>query len=159
MDSGNIYRDYAAMCADFRDGMRYLDEQDYPAALEAFARADIKTDREDVYKNKYHSYHGVMLLKTGHLNGLDLCRQAASGERHDGDVFFNLAQAELKRGNRRLAIMALHRGIEIDATHPDLQRMQVEIGARRCCMLSFLDRDHFLNRLLGKLTYTPIGKP
>jgi len=158
MDSGNIYRDYAAMCAEFREGMQFLEEEDYTSALEAFAKADIKTSRDDVYKNKYRSYHGVMLLKTGHLNGMDMCRQAASGECHDGDVFYNLAQAELKRGNRRAAIMALHQGIEIDDTHPDLNRMRQKIGARRCCVLTFLDRDHFLNRLLGKLTYNPMSK-
>lgn len=158
MDSDNIYRDYAAMCAEFREGMQYLQEENFSSALEAFARADIKTTRDDVYKNKYRSFYGMMLLKTGHLNGMDLCRQAASGECHDGDVFFNLAQAELKRGNRRLAIMALHQGIDIDSTHPDLNRMRQEMGARRCCTLPFLDRDHFLNKLLGKLTYRPMSK-
>jgi hypothetical protein len=158
MDSDNIYRDYAAMCAEFRQGMQFLTERNFPSALEAFARADLNTGRDEVYKNKYRSYHGVMLLKTGHLNGMDLCRQAASLECHDGDVFYNLAQAELKRGNRRLAITALHQGLEVDETHPDLQGMQREIGARRCCVLSFLDRDHFLNRLLGKLTYHPFDK-
>lgn len=158
MESGNIYRDYTAMCAEFREGMRFLQEGDITAALEAFARADIKTPREDVYKNKYRSYHGVMLLKTGHLNGMDMCRQAASAERHDGDVFYNLAQAELKRGNRRAAVVAMHKGLELDSTHTDLHRMRNEIGFRRSSTLSFLGRDNFLNKFLGKLTYKSINK-
>lgn len=158
MESGNIYRDYTAMCADFREGMQFFEDHQFDLALEAFARADIKTPRDDVYKNKYRSYHGMMLLKTGHLNGMDLCRQAASGECHDGDVYYNLAQAELKRGNRRSAIMALTQGLEVDATHPNLNRMRHKIGYRRDCMLSFLDRDNFINKYLGKLTYNPLSK-
>ena len=158
MESGNIYRDYTAMCVEFREGIQFLQENDFSSALEAFARADIKTPRDDVYKNKYRSYHGMMLLKTGHLNGMDLCRQAATGECHDGDVFHNLAQAELKRGNRRQAVMALYRGLDVDETHPDLNRMLVKIGARRECVLPFLDRDNFLNKFLGKLTYNPLSK-
>ena len=155
MESGNIYRDYSAMCIEFREGMQFLQENDLASALDCFARADIKTPRDDVYKNKYRSYHGMMLLKSGHLNGMDLCRQAASVERHDGDVFLNLAQAELKRGNRRAAVAALERGLDIDSTHPDLGKMRYDIGHRSDPIISILKRDNFLNRLFGKLTYKP----
>ncbi len=158
MESGNIYRDYTAMRADFREGMQFLEDQQFDLALEAFARADINTPRDDVYKNKYRSYHGMMLLKTGHLNGMDLCRQAASGECRDGDVYFNLAQAELKRGNRRAAIVALNQGLQVDTSHPNLNRMRHKIGFRRDCVLSFLDRDNVINKFLGKLTYNPLSK-
>jgi hypothetical protein len=48
----NIYRDYAAMCPEFRQGIVFLAEGEREQALDAFARADMRTSRDDVYKNK-----------------------------------------------------------------------------------------------------------
>ncbi|MGD9000144.1 MAG: hypothetical protein PVF75_06995 [Granulosicoccaceae bacterium] len=153
MDNRSIYRDYAAMCLEFREGMRCLEQGDEQGALDCFARADAHTAHDNVYKNKYRSYHGLLLLRSGHVNGLDLCRQAASSECFDGDVFFNLARAELARGNRRTAISTIRHGLGVDATHPDLIHMRHKLGIRRAVALPFLSRDNPINKFLGKITY------
>lgn len=154
MDNRSIYRDYVAMCLEFREGMHFLEQGDHASALDCFARADAMTAADNVYKHKYRSFHGLLLLKTGQLNGMNLCRQAAGAECFDGDVFYNLAQCELLRGNRRAAIGVIRRGLEVDSTHPDLIRLRQKLGIRRNQVLPFLSRDNFLNRLLGKLTYS-----
>lgn len=149
----NIYRDYAAMSPDFRQGIAFLAECEHEQALDAFARADISTSRDDVYKNKYQSFHGFLLLQSGHSKGIELCRSAAVHECFDGDVFYNLARAELEMANRRGAIQAIRRGLDIDARHPDMIRLRQRLGVRRSVTFAFLNRDNFINRIVGKFTY------
>jgi len=153
MEGNNIYRDYTVMCTEFREGLVYLAEGDQDNALDSFAIADQKTSREDVYKNKYQSFHGLMLVYAGQSKGIELCRSASASECFDGDVFYNLARAELELNHRRQAVLALRRGLSFDSTHPDLLRLRKRLGVRRGLVIPFLGRDNILNKLLGKLTY------
>ena len=153
MEGDNIYRDYAVMCPEFREGIASLAEGDHEKALDAFARADCKTSRDDVYKNKYRSFHGLLLVHAGQSKGIELCRAASASECFDGDVFYNQARAELELEHRRQAVMAIRRGLSFDRTHPDLLRLRQRLGIRRGLMIPFLGRDNILNKLFGKLTY------
>lgn len=153
MEGNNIYRDYTVMNTDFREGLVALADGDHDTALDCFARADHQTPRDDVYKNKYQSFHGLMLVHAGQSRGIELCREAAANECFDGDVFYNQARAELELGNRREAIVALRRGLGFDRTHIDLLRLRQRLGVRRGLVVPFLKRDNFLNKFLGKLTY------
>jgi len=153
MEGSNIYRDYAVMSPEFREGIEYFEQKEYDKALDAFALADHKTPRNDVYKNKYQSFHGLMLVYAGQSKGIELCRAASEIECFDGDVFYNHARAELELNNRRQAIVVLRRGLSFDNSHPDLQRLRQRLGVRRGLMIPFLDRDNVVNKLLGKLTY------
>ena len=149
----NIYRDYAAMCPEFRQGIAFLAAGDYAQALDAFVRADLRTRRDDIYKNKYQSFHGFMLLQAGEPRGIELCRAAVTPGCFDGDVFYNLARAEMELGRRREAIEAIRRGLAIDATHPDLMRLRQRLGVRRKAAFAFLGRENPINRIIGKATY------
>ena len=153
MEATNTYRDYAVMCPEFREGIAHLAEGDHDKALNYFALADHKTSRNDVNKNKYQSYHGLMLVYAGQSKGIELCREASARECFDGDVFYNQARAELELEHRRQAVVALRRGLNFDRTHPDLLRLRQRLGIRRGLVLPFLDRDNMFNKLLGKLSY------
>jgi len=153
MEGHNIYRDYTVMCTEFREGIVYLAEGDHENALDSFARADHKTSRDDVYKNKYQSFHGLLLVHAGQSKGIELCRAASANECFDGDVFYNQARAELELDRRRQAVTALRRGLSFDRSHPDLLRLRQRLGVRRGLFIPFLDRDNVFNKLLGKLTY------
>ncbi len=153
MEGNKIYRDYAVMSPEFREGIAALAKGDHQKALDAFALADHKTSRDDVYKNKYQSFHGLMLVHAGQSKGIELCRAASASECFDGDVFYNQARAELELDNRRQAVMALRRGLSFDRSHPDLLRLRTRLGVRRGLVIPFLGRDNLFNKLLGKLTY------
>lgn len=153
MNETNVYRDYTVMCPEFRKGIAFLAEGNHEKALDAFAIADHKTSRDDVNKNKYQSFHGLMLVYAGQSKGIELCRQASASECFDGDVFYNQARAELDLEHRRRAVVALRRGLSFDKTHPDLLRLRQRLGIRRGLMIPFLDRDNMFNKLLGKLSY------
>jgi len=153
MEGSKTYRDYEMMIPEFREGIAFLAKGERDKALDAFAVADQKTPRDDVYKNKYQSFHGLMLVYAGQSKGIELCRAASASECFDGDVFYNQARAELALDHRRQAVIALRRGLSFDGTHPDLLRLRKRLGVRRGVVIPFLERDNMFNKLLGKLTY------
>jgi hypothetical protein len=88
---------------------------------------------------------------TSDRNGLLLCRDAASSEAVEADVYLNLACAEWHADNRQRAVEAINLGRQIDAGHQQLVRASALIDSRRRNALPFLSREHFLNRWLGRM--------
>jgi tetratricopeptide (TPR) repeat protein len=138
---------------DFIQGQRYYRQGDLKSALLCFKAAHQSTDIAHVYAHLYMSYLGVTQVLLNDVSGLNLCRRAAQEEGHRGEVFENLARAELKLGHRKQACDALRRGMRLDKGNAGLRALREDMGVRRHPCLSFLDRDNPLNRLLGKITY------
>ncbi len=135
---------------DFLDGLKCLKIDDYETALPFFRSADRDAEIDDIYQNRYTSFHGLARVFMGDRNGVKLCRKAAVGETHDVEVYYNLAMAENKLDFRESAYMALRRGLKIDAGHPGLLRLKQEITLReQTGLISGLGRNNILNRLLG----------
>ena len=128
---------------------------DYKAAERAFKIALDSTNEDDGQYNNVQSYYGLAQVLNSNENGLLLCRDAASKEMLDGDVFLNLACAELESNNRKRAIDAIQHGLKIDAGHARLKRACTRLDCRKRICLGFLPRDHRLNRLLGRLRRRP----
>jgi len=95
----------------------------------------------------------------GDRHAVELCREVAAEDIKDVEVQYNLALAEYKLDNRRRAVLAVQRGLDIDAKNPELQRLRALMGSRRMPVIRFLERDNSLNKWLGKLTYSKPGKP
>ena len=138
---------------DFVQGQRSFRQGDLKTALASFKSAYQATADVHVYAHLYMSYLGVTQVLLNDVSGLNLCRRAAAEETQRGEVFENLARAELKLGHRKQACDALRRGLKIDRANPALKALREEMGMRRSPVLGFLDRDNPLNRFLGKLTY------
>ena len=128
-----------------------LKAQDYKAAERAFKITLDSIDEGDQHHNNVQSYYGLAQVLSANNNGLLLCRDAASNEMFDGDVFLNLACAEWQSDNRKRAIEAIRQGIKIDAEHHQLNNACNKLGCRKRCCFSFLARSHKLNRLFGRL--------
>jgi hypothetical protein len=137
---------------DFLDGMRCYERRDLEGALKMFRAADELAEMDDIYHNRYTSFHGLVRVLMGDENGVKLCRQAAVAEQEDVEVYHNLAMAEYQLGFRGGAYMALRRGLAIDNTHPDLRRLRKVFNQRAFKpVIPWLSRDSLLNRALGKL--------
>lgn len=148
-----------------------MDKQAYQNAIDALEAGDCKAaerafrialdSTEEIaglvsnnsQYNNVQSYYGLsqVLNANDSENGLLLCRDAASKEMHDGDVFLNLAGAELERGNRKRAIEAIQQGMKIDADNDRLKRACGMLECRNRCCFGFLSREHLLNRFFGRL--------
>jgi len=146
-----VYEDFSSCCDEFVEGVTYLRDRSMPDAIDSFQQAYESVGRADVYHNKYASYCGLARVLSGDATGLDMCRQAAKSELHDGDVYLNLARAEWYFENRKATIMVLKKGLNIDNRHPGLRRMREQLGVRQRSPLPFLPRTHPLNKALGNL--------
>ncbi len=131
-----------------RDAFR---AKDYKAAERAFKEVMKSLDEHHVFYNRVTSYLGLAQVLVSDRNGLLLCRDAASSEAADGDVFLNLACAEWHTENRKRALDAAIRGREIDANHDQLLRACMLLDSRRRNVFPFLSRQHFLNRFVGRM--------
>ncbi len=133
-----------------------LKAKDYKAAERAFKIAFDTTDENIGLSNNgqynlVQSYYGLAQVLNSNENGLLLCRDAASNEMFDGDVFLNLACAELESDNRKRAIEAIQQGIKIDTDNVQLKRACAMLECRKRCCFRFLPREHRLNRFFGRL--------
>lgn len=132
-----------------------LRAKDYKAAERAFKIALDSVDEHDEHYNSVLSYYGLTQVLNSNSNGLLLCRDAASNEVFDGEVFLNLACAEWQSQNRKRAVDAIRHGIKIDADNEQLNRACAQLDCRRRCCFSFLPRSHKLNRFFGRLLRRP----
>ncbi len=132
-----------------------LKAEDYKAAERAFKIALESVGEHDEQYNSVLSYYGLSQVLNSNKNGLLLCRDAASNEVFQGDVFLNLACAELQSNNRKRAVDAIRHGVKIDADNAHLNRACARLDCRRKCCFSFLPRSHKLNRFFGRLLRRP----
>ncbi len=104
----------------FDKGRDALKAGDYKAAESKFKLAFQSIDEQHALYNRVASYLGVSQVLVSDLNGLLLCRDAASSETRDGDVFLNLACAEWHTDNSGREFDALSRGRIIVRKHDHL---------------------------------------
>lgn len=140
----------------YQNGIEALRDKDYKAAERAFKIAldsteEVIGEEHNGLYNNVQSYYGLALVLNQNANGLWLCRDAASKENYNGDVFLNLACAELESDNRKRAIEAVQHGIKIDPHNTRLNRACGLLECRNRCCFGFLSRDHLLNRFFGRL--------
>ncbi len=137
---------------DFISGLEYFKCDDLEAALTLFREADESAAIDDVYQNRYTSFHGLARVFMGDPRGVKLCRKAAVGETNDPEVYCNLAMAENKLGMRESAYQALRRGLRIAPEHAGLLQMKKDIMLReQRGLVEGLKSGNWLNRILGRL--------
>lgn len=133
-----------------------LEAKDYKAAERAFKLVLDSMNEHDDLHNSVQSYYGLSQVLNENIDGLLLCRDVASNEVFDGDVFLNLACAEWHSYNRRRAIDAIRHGIKIDAEHKQLNHACARLDRRKRCCFGFLPRSHRLNHFFGRLFRRPV---
>ena len=137
-----------------------LKNRDYETAERHFKAAFDSTHQHiglanDGQYNNLLSCYGLAQVLNANEHGILLCREAASNELLNGDVFLNLACAEMASDNRKRAIEAIQLGMEIDPHHARLKHACSRIGCRKQCCFGFLARNHFLNRFFGRRMRRP----
>lgn len=128
-----------------------LKAQDYKAAERAFKKVLESIGEHDELHNSVQAFYGLSQVLNGNNHGLLLCRDAASNEVFDGEVFLNLACAEWHCNNRKRAIVAIRHGVKIDADNERLNHACARLDCRKKSCFSFLPRSHKMNRLFGRL--------
>jgi tetratricopeptide (TPR) repeat protein len=135
-------------------GIGNLHREDYDAACVYFQKAYDRLADDHPHKVLYSSYLGLAQVHVGEYSGLAVCREAADRRPCNPQVLCNLAKAEFYSGNRRRAFDAIDRGLACDPMHPGLKIFSYLIDTRRKPPVVFLNRDHKVNRLLGRISYS-----
>ncbi len=142
----------------YQNAKSSLKAQDYKAAERDFKKILDAIDEHDEQYTNVLSHYGMVQVLNDHENGLLLCRDAASNEVFDGDVFLNLACAEWYSENRKRAVNAVRHGVKIDADNQQLNRACARLDCRKKCCFRFLPRSHHLNHFVGRLLRRPVPK-
>jgi hypothetical protein len=147
----------------WQNAKKSLKAQDYKAAERDFKKVlDAIDEHVEQYNNVLSHYGMVQVLNAAEFgadqNGLLLCREAASNELVDGEVFLNLACAEWYCKNRKRAVEAISHGMKIDRDNQRLIHACSGLDCRKKCCFSFLSRSHKLNRLFGRLMRRPAAE-
>ena len=135
----------------YKAGLFLLKRDKVKEALSAFKRAlNIK-----VKEPRYMSYTGLCLaLAEGRVKeAVSLCEKAVSMEFYRSELFLNLGRVYIVMGNKKKAHMAFRKGMALDRDNRSL-RMELErMGYRKPPVFPFLDRQHPINKVAGKVLY------
>jgi tetratricopeptide (TPR) repeat protein len=140
------------------EGVALCREGNWNQGIERLSTAADQKSSGDVSSLMY-SYlgYGIAKFKGKRREGLTLCEHAVKVEFYQPDNQLNLARTLLLNGNRKRALEALKRGLQIDPDHRALVALRSEMGSRKSPVLGFLGRDNFLNVFLGRLRHSLSG--
>lgn len=135
-------------------GLIYTRERAWSKAISCFSRA------EEGFKGQkkanppaLDSYTGLAIaMAGGDLSKAILrCKKGIDGDCYQPDFYLNLGKVYLKAQDKEQAIQVFRFGLQLDEEHQGLNREIKKLGVRREPPLTFLPRDHFLNKYFGKI--------
>lgn len=102
---------------------------------------------------RYLFYYGYLTAIVNHnfQKGIELCNEALKREVFHPDFYVNLAKLYIFANNKNMALKVLHRGLKIDNTNKDILNLIKELGVRRKPVFPFLNRQHPVNKIAGKI--------
>jgi len=145
-----VYRDLNLCCKDFIKGVELLEQCSINDSVGYFKRACDSVANNSRFYSKYTSYYGFSLLLNGEDSAIEICRHAVKSAPLDGDIYMNLARAEIVLSNRIEALHVIDAGLKISADHDGLNALKRKLGVRTRKPLPLLARNNRLSAALGK---------
>ena len=107
---------------------------------------------DDALPDTFYSYlgYGISIVENRLREGRLLCEHSVKMNFLSPENFANLAGVHILAKDRKRAVEAIKKGLDLDAHHPSLLKQMHKMGWRRPPVLSFFRRDNPLNRYLGQ---------
>jgi|HubBroStandDraft_6_1064221.scaffolds.fasta_scaffold58747_3 Flp pilus assembly protein TadD len=142
--------------ADFKEGVALL-KNGYPQRALLRLRSAFECEKRNPY---YLSFLGLSVARAERKwdQALEFCEIAVQLKRQEAQFRLNLAEVYQLAGRRVQAIDTLDAALELFSNDERLKRARSRVEKRRSPVLSFLDRDHILNRQLGKLRHRALKR-
>ena len=123
--------------------------------LEGAHRIFLQAYQMDPSSAKINSWLGytTAIVERKVQKGLDYCRKAIESHIPDAYFYRNIGKCYLLQNNKRGAIGAFAKGLQIDKGNRQILNEWKALGFRRKVPLRFLDRGHWLNKKIGKFTW------
>ena len=140
----------------FKEGKQRLDAGRPREAL-AFFKSAMTLDELEFEQGRgqarYRSYYGLCLCLTrnGLRDALLHCRKATEMESYSPDLWWNLGRVALAIRHHGEGHRAFEQGLRCEPTHAGILQDVKRMGIRRPPFFTFLPRDNWCNRHLGKL--------
>ena len=118
------------------------------------ALATFERDRSTETNPTAMSYYGLSLaiVKEDYAEGVAICLRAVKRDVYSADIYLNLGNVLLLKGQKPLAIKAFKKGLSMDHKHRGLIRAIKKLGIRKRPTIPMLDRDNPVNKYLGKIS-------
>jgi len=102
---------------------------------------------------KYQSYLGLCIaFERGKIKeAVSLCERALQAEPQKVECYLNLGRVYLRAGLKLRSVEVFRKGLRIDNKNPEIIAEIQAMGLRNKSIISYLPRDHFLNKYLGKI--------
>jgi hypothetical protein len=109
---------------------------------------------------RFLSYHGLSraLAEGVSREAIEACERAARRDDFDPDLMANLAWIYLLANRRTSALATLERGLRLETDNRRLRALHRRVERRARPVLPRFDRSHFLNRSLGRLRRSLLGR-
>jgi predicted Zn-dependent protease len=134
--------------AEFRKALGFL-RDDYPESALPHIRRASQLEEHNPF---YQSYLGVTIARAEkkYSEAEKLCDDALRLKRDQPQLYLNLAEVYIAAGRRQDAMETLAMAAKYAQRDARTQRLMSQISDRRRPVISFLDRQHILNRSLGR---------
>lgn len=136
---------------EFKDGLDEL-RNNFPRQALVHLKSAVDIDKTNPF---FLSYLGlaIAMVDGNFIEAEDLCDDAVRKQRTQPELYLNLAEVYRLAGKKEDAIDTLNKGLRNTKRDARVATALRKMGMRRPPVLTFLDRDNFLNVQLGKLRY------
>ena len=144
---------------EFKQGIKLL-QKGYSAEALEYLRHAAELEQQNPY---YLSFLGVAIARAERKwpAAAKFCETALGSKRNEAQLYLNLAEVYVSAGRRDDAVAVLDKGLIYFNADARIRRARANLGRRSSPVLPFLEREHLLNRSLGKLRHrvlTCLGK-
>jgi tetratricopeptide (TPR) repeat protein len=142
--------------ADFKEGVALL-KSGYPQKALLPLRQAFESEKQNPF---YLSFLGLAIARAQRKwdQASELCEIAVQLRRQEAQFHLNLAEVYAAAGRRTKAVDTLDAALELFGDDQRLKRARMRMEKRRTPPLPFLEREHFLNRKLGKLRHRALKR-
>jgi len=142
--------------SEFKQGLSLLRNGRSAEAVEYLRHAAEMEQQNPLYL----SFLGVSVARAQRkwATAVKLCETGLSLRRTEAQLYLNMAEVYVSAGRRDDAVAVLDRGLIYFSADARIKRARANLGKRCPPVLSFLEREHFLNRGLGKLRHRLSGR-
>ncbi|MFY9270227.1 MAG: tetratricopeptide repeat protein [Candidatus Manganitrophaceae bacterium] len=134
-------------------GLAYIREKNWESALNTLLES------QNRFSNRAEEELPPLLLSSLGLvyamarnnvsNGLAYCQKALSVNALHPDVHYHLGLVYLKIGDKKKALSAFQKALRLSPRHTGVSSQLTQLGVRKKPVISFLPRNHFLNKYIG----------
>lgn len=93
----------------------------------------------------------IALAENRIQDGVQYCQRAINDEAHEAQFYYHLGIVYLKAPNKKKALSSFYHGLKVNPGHARIKKQLHEMGVRKGPVLSFLPRNHFLNKFIGQM--------